>query len=90
MRELIDKTPETVSNLKRGSALTGVETLEIIADGLSIPLSQFFEEFDRDAAPNRDRLELENRFRYLVSSLSDQDLRSAIDLVEAIVKRGTN
>lgn len=89
LSERVEKAVETISNLERGSVMTGVETLKEIAHGLGVPLSHFFDGYDRTRNPSRDRLDLENRFQQVGKNLSDQDRKSAIELVEVIAKRGT-
>lgn len=89
LAELVEKTPETISNLERGSAMTGIETLEGIAHELGVPLSDFVEGYDREREPSRARLDLENRLQQFARNLSDQDLKSAIELIEVIAKRST-
>jgi transcriptional regulator with XRE-family HTH domain len=88
LAERVEKAVETISNLERGSVMTGIETLEQIAHEFGVPLSNFVEGFDRQRESSRERLELENKFQQFAVSLSDRDLASAIDLVEVIAKRG--
>lgn len=86
----VEKTPETISNLERGSAMTGLETLEKIASALDVSLASFVDGFDHIRAPSRIRLEYENRLELLAASLSDQYLKSAISLIEVLVAKDKN
>ena len=70
--------------------MTGLETLEQIAQALDVPLSHFVEGYARRQQPSRARLQLENELTHLAATLSDQDFRSAIDIINIIAKRGTS
>ncbi len=82
--EQIGKAVETVSNIERGQTLTGLETLERLSRCLDVPLGDFFEGYDADRDVHKGRVELEQRLSELTRSLSDDDLKVAVDLVEVL------
>lgn len=83
----IEKTPETISNLERGSVMTGLETLDQITRVLNVPLASLFDGYDSSRKPSRVRLELENKLKQFSNTLADEDLKSAIALVEVVANR---
>lgn len=78
----LGKAVETISNIERGAAFTGLETLEKIASLTDKPMSFFFEgvEGARSASPRR--LAIEEELRVQVSSLSDGDLSLVVALLK--------
>jgi transcriptional regulator with XRE-family HTH domain len=61
LAELIGRTPESVSNIERGFALPSIETLDVIAQKLGVPLAQLVS-FPLDRArSDRARTELAQR-----------------------------
>ena len=86
LAERIDKAVETISNIERGHAYTGLETLEKIGRVLEVPVRDFFEEVEAVRDVSIERLELEQRVRELIRSLSDDDLKMAVDQIELIAK----
>ena len=82
LAEQVDKAVETISNIERGFAYTGLETLEKISRVLEIPIRDFFE--DADGRPvSRSRLELESALRDSSQSMTDRELRVTLDLVKS-------
>ena len=82
--EQIGKAAETVSNIERGQTLTGLETLERLSRCLEVPVGDFFEGYEADRDVHKGRVELEQRLSELTRSLSDDDLKVAVDLVEVL------
>ena len=82
--EQIGKAVETVSNIERGQTLTGLDTLERLSRCLQVPVSEFFEGYDAERAVHKNRVELEQRLLDSARSLSDQDLKVSVDLVEVL------
>ena len=85
----IDKAVETVSNIERGHAYTGLETLEKLGRAMGMPAGEFFEGIENARTVTKERLELECALRDAAQTLSDGDLRITIDLVRSLKeKRG--
>lgn len=83
LSECIDRTVETVSNLERGRAWPGIDTLLQICNVFHISIAQLFE--DEDVShPSRRRVELQARMKNLMSILADDDLAIAVRQVEAL------
>ncbi|MCH8840258.1 MAG: helix-turn-helix transcriptional regulator, partial [Planctomycetes bacterium] len=82
----IGKAVETISNIERGHAYTGLETLEKPRVALGTPIRDFFEEAEATRSVPRERLELEHRLRDLARLLSDDDAKVALELVDVIAR----
>ena len=65
---------------------TGLETLEKLGTALGVPLHDFFEGFEEQRGMPPERLELEHRLREVTRSLSDEEVRIALELVEIVAK----
>ena len=83
LSEHIERTVETVSNLERGKAWPGLETLLQICDVLRVSLAELFEN-EGNALPSRRRVELLARMKFLLNNLTDNDLEIAVRQVEAL------
>ncbi|MFV3132036.1 helix-turn-helix domain-containing protein [Niveispirillum sp. KHB5.9] len=84
LAELIDKAVETISNIERGHALTGLDTLEKIAGVVGEPLVYFFTDTG-DARPvSRRRLDAEEKVRSLSRTLDDDALVLAASLLTCL------
>ena len=83
LAERVDKAVETISNIERGFAYTGLETLERISQVLEVPLRDFFEDADERSLP-RSRLELESTLRDFSRSMTDRELQITLDLVRSL------
>ena len=83
LAESIGRTVETVSNVERGKAFPGLETLEQMCAILDVPPARLFEAV-AGQAPSRRRSELEARLRVLAGSLTDGDLEIAVEQMQAL------
>lgn len=86
LAEQIDKAVETLSNIERGAALTGLETLALIAQVTDKPMAFFFEGIDDTRPVSRKRLEAEDELRLQAKELRDDDLALAIALVKTVAQ----
>jgi transcriptional regulator with XRE-family HTH domain len=84
LAEHIGRTVETVSNIERGKALPGLDTLERMCGVLEMPLARLFAETTEPAASRR-RIELEARLRTLADTLTDTDLEIAVEQMQVLV-----
>ncbi len=87
LADAIGKATETVSNIERGHALTGLDTLQRIARVVDVPMTHFFEGIDENRNVSRVRLEREERLFALVKGLSDEDLSLSTALIETMVRQ---
>jgi len=84
LAEAVTKAVETVSNIERGYALTGLETLEGIARAVRTPLTYFFEGYRPDRRITGRRANLEQQVLDALEKLSDEQVALAARLVTVI------
>ncbi len=89
LAEAVEKAVETISNIERGHAYTGLETLERIGQVLEMPVRDFFEDVEKSANLSKNRVRLEETARTLAASLTDRELSIALDLMRSIVTHRT-
>ena len=82
LEEMIERTPETVSNIERGKFLPSLDTLERISKGLHISLSSFFEKDEHRSMKFVRSYEIEFRLRKALEPLTDEDIETALRLLE--------
>lgn len=87
LAEAIGKAVETVSNVERGFALTGIETLQQISRVVGKPMGFFFEGVEDSRRVSRKRLEIEERLRFQARLLSDGDADLVLAMVELLIQR---
>lgn len=87
LAEKIGKAVETLSNIERGAALTGLETLAQIAQVTDKPMVFFFEQSDGSGSVSRKRLEAEDELRLQAKGLSDKELALAVALVKTVANQ---
>lgn len=87
LAERIGKAVETLSNIERGAALTGLETLAQIAQVTDKPMVFFFEQSDGSGSVSRKRLEAEDELRLQAKGLSDKELALAVALVKTVANQ---
>jgi len=75
-----------VSQLERGVSFPSFETLERLAEALSVPLKEFFD-FD-EAGGTAKRARLMTALADLTRNLSDDDLEIAVRQIDALAARG--
>lgn len=86
LAEKIDRTKDAVSNLERGLSLPSFETLEIMSKVFEVPIRDFFDLEDEEDA-DRERVELTTRLIDAARNLENNDLRVAVQQIEALLKR---
>jgi len=85
---LIERTPESVSNIERGLQLPTIETLADLGRALGLPTVEFLDGVDNSRTVTRERAQMEARLRELARGLTDRDLTLALALAEAMTKPG--
>ncbi len=86
LAEVVGKAVETISNIERGFAYTGLETLERIANALEVPVREFFEEVEERNTLSANRLRLVNRQKELLEQLHDFELEVTNDLMASLIR----
>lgn len=83
LAELTDRSVDAVSALERGRALPSFETLEKLAEALSVPIHYFFVDVEEDSS---ERAELLARLLVTARSLNDEGLQLVVELAEVIAR----
>jgi len=78
---LIDRSPDAISNLERGVSVPTYETLDALAQGLKVPLSDFFLD-EKTESPVR--AEAMARLTDAARQLDDRMLKAAAAIVEVL------
>lgn len=81
MAELIERSPDTISNIERAISIPTYETLEALAKGLKVPLADFFQDEDEGSPV---RAEAMARLTDAARQLDDKRLKTAAALVEVL------
>jgi transcriptional regulator with XRE-family HTH domain len=81
---LIDRSPDTISNLERSISIPTYETLDALAKGLNVPLADFFLDGDDESAV---RAEAMARLTDAARQLDDGMLKTAAAIMEVLVVR---
>lgn len=85
LADMINRSPESVSNLERGVSLPSLETLIRLSQQLDTPLAYFFDNTLEDSGGSW-RTELIAELQTIAYSLSDKDLELAVDQMRAFTK----
>lgn len=83
----IGRATETVANIERGFALTGLETLQSISKELKVPLGYFFEGFEAERGKARGRIDREAKALNAIKQLTDAELRLVENMLEGLVSK---
>lgn len=84
LAEMIERSVDALSNIERGVSLAGYDTLERLAEGLGVPVAEFFSEPEPGQAT---RTEIMERLLDAARSLGDEDLAKAAMVVEVLAGR---
>lgn len=82
--ELLDRSPEAVSNLETGRNLPSVETLVRLSEALNRPLGELFAALDGVAENDPRRVRLEAEIAEKARKLSLRDLKVVAKLIDAL------
>jgi transcriptional regulator with XRE-family HTH domain len=80
----IDRAVETISNIERGFALTGLDTLERVADVLDAPIASFLEGYEQGLPVAAGRRRREEVLLEAARVQTDDDLELSILLISAV------
>ncbi len=83
----ISRATETVANIERGFALTGLETLLAISRELKVPIGYFFAGFETERFKSRFRLDREAKAINALRELSEPELRLIENMLEGLVSK---
>lgn len=81
---MIDRSVDALSNIERGVSLAGYDTLERLAEGLGVPVAEFFVEPEEGRTRRTETME---RLLDAARTLDDQTLGKAATIVEVLAGR---
>jgi transcriptional regulator with XRE-family HTH domain len=81
LADLIDRSPDAISNLERGVSVPSYETLEALAKGLKIPLADLFIDPESESEA---RTAVMARLTDAARQLDDRMLATAAGIVELL------
>lgn len=84
LAEMIERSVDAVSNIERGVSLAGYDTLERLAEGLGVPVAEFFTEPEPGRAKRTETME---RLVDAARTLDDESLAKAATIVEVLAGR---
>lgn len=84
LAEMIERSVDAVSNIERGVSLAGYDTLERLAEGLGVPIAEFFTEPEPGRATRTETME---RLVDAARTLDDENLGKAATIVEVLAGR---
>ncbi|TWB45490.1 helix-turn-helix domain-containing protein [Nitrospirillum pindoramense] len=88
LAETVGKATETISNIERGFALTGLDTLQRISEAVGSPMTYFFEGVGEGREASQRRLEKELQLLTEAQALEEKDLDVVISLSKLLNERG--
>lgn len=87
LAESIGRAVETISNIERGFALTGLDTLEKISHALGEPIKGFFDGYQPERKVHLRRQKREQQLLEKIDKLNDRELKLAISLIDSVVNQ---
>lgn len=88
LAELAGLSTDGISNLERGLSVPGLDTVETLRAALDVPIWEFLDYMDRDAAPDPARQRLEDALLRVSRTLDLEQLEVAVAQVEALTRLG--
>lgn len=86
LAERIDRTADAVSQLERGVSLPSFATLERLAGALEVPVRDFFDTQEDDGTTPRRNAQI-TALLDVAHGLSDRELDTAVEVLEAIARK---
>jgi transcriptional regulator with XRE-family HTH domain len=83
LAELIDRSPDAISNLERGISVPALDTLELLAAGLKVPISELLGEAGTESEK---RVGAMTRLVDAARGLDDRMLAAAAEIVEVLAR----
>lgn len=87
---LINRTPESLSNIERGHSIPTIETLYDLASVLKLDITSLLPSKLRGEQGDLSRLKLEERAKRLLESLDTNTLKTAVTQLEALGELRSN
>ncbi|MBN9079821.1 MAG: hypothetical protein BGN87_13285 [Rhizobiales bacterium 65-79] len=84
LAERTERSVDAISNIERGKGLPSVETLDVLAKALEIPIAELFSQSLEGRRESAARLVLLARLNDLGRGFGDRDLETAVRLLEAL------
>ena len=85
LAEITGRSVDTISHLERGLSLPNFRTLELLSEKLAIPMRDFFPS-SKAELKNAKRASLHGRLIALSNTLTQRELETAVELIEALAK----
>lgn len=79
---ITNRSVEAISNIERGASLPPIDTLILLANALSIDLSDFLNTVGEAQSAKREQIEMEIRLK--LRSLDDEQAEIALKLIDAL------
>jgi transcriptional regulator with XRE-family HTH domain len=88
LAEMADVSMETISNVERGATLPTIDVLFKIARVLPLDLAALAKALPTDQALSKERLRLETSLIEITHDLSDDKLKSLVDIARVLKREG--
>lgn len=84
LAELVERTPDAISQIERGINLPNLETLKRLSVALEVPVSSLFVGLSKEQGTNQHRQRLLAELSARVADLSDCELEKLLDVVRSL------
>lgn len=85
LSELVDKTPDTISNIERGYTSTRIKTAIRLAKALDVPLVELFD-FQATSQEDRQRRNQIQKVVEILRSCDNKTLNGAVEILKTHVR----